>query len=201
MGLDISVYKNAKKVTDPDEVKYVMEHPDAPSEGAYEKGYRIPYLNDAFESRFEGLEVTPYEFAEEWGFRAGSYSGYGSWRRELAELVGVQDLESFWRTCDAMEKQGVTPDLPFWQLLHFSDCEGAIGPVACKALAKDFAEWEERAVEFAKRKYEEEMAAKGLGDRFPWDENGHSDMGWWLNKYREWKKAFEDGVEGWVAFH
>ena len=203
MGLDITAYKNATKVTDPDEVQFVMEHPDAPSEGAYEKGYQIPYKNPAkeFAARFEGLEELPYNAEKGIGFRAGSYSGYGAWRAELAAFVGVQDLEYFWARLDQMVKLGEPEPagMPFWQLLHFSDCEGTIGPDACKALAKDFAAWEERAEEYAKKKHEAEY--DGMDPPEFDGDFGHSQGSYFWKKYKQWKTAFEQGSTGWVAFH
>jgi hypothetical protein len=202
MGLDITAYQNATPVTDPDEVQYVMGHPDAPSEGAYEKGYRIPYKNRGFTARFAGLEELPYNVEEGIGFGAGSYSGYGKWRKELAELVGVLDLEYFWARLDQMERANEPEpvDMPFWQLLHFSDCEGAIGPEACKALAKDFAAWEERAEEYARKKHDAEWEGMDNPPKFD-AEFGHSEGRYFWKKYKQWKRAFEQGSTGWVAFH
>ena len=197
MGLDISVYRNAKKVTDPEKVKAVMEHEEGPREGAYEHNYEFPYINPHFKSRAEGLEEVPYEAEGSGSFRAGSYSGYGLWRKELALLVGITDIEAFWKRCDELESSGRTPDAPFWQLLHFSDCEGAIGPDVCKPLAKDFADWEDRA-----RKHAEEAHLKEYGDDSGVSfENVNSNGGWFWKKYLDWKNAFEQGSTGWVAFH
>lgn len=206
MGLDISAYKNATKVSDPAEVKYVMEHPDAPSEGAYEKGYGLPYKNPAppFASRFGSLEEVPYEAEKGIHFRAGSYSGYGAWRKQLAELVGVQDIRSFWARVTAMEEKGEQPkDMPFWQLLHFSDCEGALGPVVCLALAEDFAKWESRARDYARELHTAAYPGEGEIDFEDMESMNYmvSEGTYFWAKYQEWKTAFEQGSSGWVAFH
>jgi hypothetical protein len=201
MGLDIHAYTNATKVTDLDELKAVRNHEDGQSEGAYLKGYRVPYKNSAFAARFEGLEEVPYEVEGDFHFRAGSYSGYGAWRKELAELVGVQDIEYFWARLEMMAdlNEPDPVDMPFWQLLHFSDCEGVIGPEACKALAKDFVAWEERAKEYAKKKHEKEYGTMRDAPEFD-DGYAHSSGQHFWAKYQEWKEAFKQGSTGWVAF-
>ncbi|MMZ43840.1 hypothetical protein D1872_54080 [compost metagenome] len=69
----------------------------------------------------------------------------------------------------------------FQELIEFSDCEGVIGPVVSAKLAKDFTDYEERA-----RKY---------ADTF---ERGE----WWIEKYQEWKEAFQLAADGGaVDFH
>ena len=68
------------------------------------------------------------------------------------------------------EKEG----LPFVELINFSDCEGVIGPKVAAKLAKDFADYEDRASAFA---------AKFKDDFF-------------LALYREWRRAFEWAADG-----
>ena len=203
MGLDIHVYKNVRPVTDPVVLEKIRNDEDGPSNAAFELGYRMPYINRHFKSRAEGLEPNvPYEYAEDLHFRAGSYSGYGAWRGQLAELVGIMDINAFWDRCERMERRGEEPDIPFWQLLHFSDCEGAIGPVVSKKLAKDFADWEERAEKYA-RKIHEASDIYGNGS-YPFEDAvkhlGGSEGAYFWKKYQEWKSAFENAVEGWLQF-
>ena len=69
--------------------------------------------------------------SEHFGWRAGSYSGYSMFRSELAELGGYVDEE-----CWADPESYV--NAPFFELVHFSDCEGSIGPVAAANLLEDF---------------------------------------------------------------
>lgn len=204
MGLDIRVYKNMTKVTDPAVLEKIQSCEEGPREGAYELGLVVPYINPHFESRAEGIEPgVPYNVSSEWGFRAGSYSGYGAWREQLAELVGITNLQGFWGRCEVMEEQGVEPDVPFWQLLHFSDCEGTLGPVVSKKLAKDFADWEERAEKFAREMHEaSNIYAAGS---YPFEDAvkhlGGSEGAYFWRKYQEWQRAFADAVEGCVVFH
>jgi hypothetical protein len=65
---------------------------------------------------------------------------------------------------------------PFRELLCFSDCDGVIGAQVAAKLARDFAEWDERA--------------KALGDS------------WFYEKYTEWQRCFEMAADdGAVSFH
>src|SRR6476620_2536568 len=55
------------------------------------------------------------------GFRAGSYGGYGQWRKDLADFAGFT-LDEYWEAPDTGQ--------PFYELIHFADNEGTIGPDA-----------------------------------------------------------------------
>lgn len=58
---------------------------------------------------------------------------------------------------------------PFWELIHFADNEGTIGPATAAKLAKDFAEFQAEA-----DKLEDDVEAR-----------------WFREKYADWRKAFE----------
>jgi len=65
-------------------------------------------------------------------FRAGSYGTYAWWRDELARRalgVPAETIEDVLR---------LDPSMPFYELLFFSNTEGAIGPDAAADLAEDF---------------------------------------------------------------
>jgi hypothetical protein len=64
---------------------------------------------------------------------------------------------------------------PFCELINFSDCEGFIGPVTSAKLAKDFRDNLARA------------------------EADEHDDGYWVSKYRDWLKAFEEAAGGGVV--
>jgi hypothetical protein len=150
-------------------------------------GLHIPYINPDFPQRADDLPFSAYRPGRSWGFRAGSYSGYNRWREELAALAGVtlgdrdEDgarLSRFWAECSEMEERGDTPSVRFWQLIHFSDCEGVIGPSICRKLADDFDAMADAAVA------------------------SHTAT-WWLDLYSTWRRAFREAGDtgGWVAFH
>ena len=180
MGLDVTGYKRTVPVKE-HEARAIMEAED-PREAADLFGAHVPTIMDKeFPGRSEGLWLdTPYLAEEEYGFAMGSYSAYNWWRAQLAKLVGIDDLHRWWRENDVATVEG-----PFAELLHFSDCEGTLGPEASRRLARDFAEWQERATEFA---------AKIVS-------SDPDDGPWWIKKYGQMRRAFELGAqEGYVEF-
>lgn len=156
MGLDITAYRNAKKT----------EGVELDSNG-YPKDYDrfdlvsendIEYTEENFPGRTEGVTTGVYEPEESFGFRAGSYGGYNSWRNQLAQIAGFRDATDVWDN----HREG-----PFVELINFSDCEGIIGPKVSAKLAKDFADHADKAgYGYFRDKYDEwrkafEMAADG----------------------------------------
>ena len=121
MGLDITAYSDITLV-------------DEAEDG--EEGVAFLYANRDFPNHNEGIEGY-YRYGSEYDFRAGSYSGYNEWRRQLARLAGYASDRAVWEQ----------PDLegPFVELINFSDCEGVIGPKLCAKLAKDFADFQDAA--------------------------------------------------------
>ena len=115
------------------------------------------YPNDSLLDQSEGIQSGEYvcEGVQD-SFRAGSYSGYSSWRRTLAKMIGW-DIEDLWRNVETLvqrnenlndvlnENDRLSVDIPFVELLHFSDCEGFIGPKTSAKLHSDFLEWDEKA--------------------------------------------------------
>jgi hypothetical protein len=179
MGLDISVWANVQKVA-PDVLDRIMEDPDGPREGIYNElgrdGIWIPEVEN-FPGRVAGLELGMAYLGEKvFSFRAGSYGGYNMWRNQLAQLAGMKSAQEFWNLELEQQKK-----FPFWQLVNFSDCEGIIGPEVSAELAKNFAEFDERAKVF------------------------DPDTGGWnsfYERYKEWKLVFETASEGGlVEFH
>lgn len=177
MGLDITAYRKVRlmdtELTRKDEDYYDFVE---------ENGGFTTYVNEAFPGRADPiLDGRGYETDEEaFGFRAGSYSGYNDWRNQLAELAGYACVESErpYRgkelRCD--ESAFNADSGPFHELISFSDCEGIIGSVAAKKLAKDFADFQEKADSF--------------GDEY------------FRRKYADWRKACEMAADdGCIKFH
>jgi len=170
MGLDITAYSNLQKlecVFNEDEEPL---HPQTRQPFEY---YFQAYINSHFPERAQDLEnKAVYLYDDSFGFRAGSYSGYNQWREQLAHLAGYA-AKPFARY-DSVEMRhdaGAwgTTEGPFWELICFSDCEGVIGPAVCKKLAKDFADFQERAM------------------------SSHDDI--FRSKYDEWLIAFQLAAE------
>lgn len=123
MGLDIVAYKNLKKIEDPKRDDYgELENWDLLE--IYQDV--IGYTEQEFKGRTKGLEAGVYEYKESFGFRAGGYIRYTLFRQTLEKIVSNSQLYEF---------------------LMFSDCEGYIGSVVSKKLAKDFHDLEELARE------------------------------------------------------
>ena len=69
---------------------------------------------------------------------------------------------------------------PFWEMIAFSDCEGVIGSSVSAKLAKDFAEWDERA--------KRHIVVQGPD-------------GWFYEKFCQWRQAYEMAAnDGLVQF-
>lgn len=117
MGLDIVYFRQIHPVLD--------------------DGYHLS-ANPAFPGRADEIKDGQYGSLAHSHFRAGSYSGYNEWRNQLAFLAGYAGAEDAWANCTCG---------PFWELINFSDCEGVIGPVTSAKLAKDFADYQEKADE------------------------------------------------------
>jgi hypothetical protein len=117
MGLDIYAVSRVERVTTP----------ESTDDG-------INVWQDGFD-RIAGLEVGIYQptsKSEEHEFRAGSYSHYNWFRRNLSLMIYGQTSEVVWMNKDAFEGR------PFYELIDFSDCEGVFGPEVSEKLHSDF---------------------------------------------------------------
>lgn len=120
MGLDIRVLKNCK---------FVAEQVE---DEQFENGDLTGLFNKDFPDRSKGMQDGYYEAEYDHSFRAGSYSGYSTWRRALCEhFLGVQP-QVVWNNPDDYK------DKPFFELIMFSDCEGYLSTEVCKKLSNDF---------------------------------------------------------------
>lgn len=165
MGLDITYYANLKERPD-------LQFDDSGDVPDYETQVNFHHNTD-FPGRAEGVkEGVIYEYSESDGFRAGSYGGYNHWRDWLAKVAGYKSAEECWNS----DGKG-----PLYEFIHFSDCEGVIGPVVSAKLAKELAALKNKAEEAAK-------------DTQP--------SGYYMEKFNDWLKAFETAAQGGaVDFH
>ena len=136
MGLDIRVVSKLEKC-------------DIQSDEAYEKYPNVIKVSTKYDLAFNqsaGLEdecYYKYSSSDYKAFRAGSYSGYGKWREQLSEAIGI-NIEDLWvlvsRDIKLNDLLGSNPinEIPFVELLCLSDCEGTIGPIVSKKLHNDF---------------------------------------------------------------
>jgi hypothetical protein len=142
MGLDTSWYRGLKKR---DDVIF-----DGDGEPTNVENYYRPYANDDFAGREKPLEhraVYEYEASGREGIHMG-YGSYNHWRDWLAKIAGwpektYRQYDRDWPSHCVDCWNGATG--PFSELINFSDCEGAIGAEVAAKLAKDFAEYDEKA--------------------------------------------------------
>jgi hypothetical protein len=121
----------------------------------------------AHKAQLEGMKPGRYEYTdqtEQHSFRAGSYSGYNWWRRQLCQFAHGVEPEEVWS--DRQRYRGK----PFVELIDFTDCDGRIGTKVAAKLAQDFRVHKKPAADFATT----------LGP-----END------WLEVYEEFARAFE----------
>lgn len=124
MGLDVEAYKKLTKIDEPKRDEYgdlvdweTLVEVDQST---------LDYTEQYFKGRTQGLVAGEYSSAESLRFRAGAYSYYNRFREKLEKIASNSQL---------------------FEMIMFSDCEGFIGPVVSKKLAKDFNDLEETARE------------------------------------------------------
>jgi hypothetical protein len=109
--------------------------------------YFFLYQNDAaHKTRLTGMKHGLYEYTEQskqHGFRAGSYSGYNWWRRQLCQFALGVEPEEVWQHPRRYRGK------PFVELIDFTDCDGRIGTKVAAKLAQDFREHKKPAADFA----------------------------------------------------
>jgi hypothetical protein len=176
MGLDITAFSRVTKLD------VELDENDEPvNEAVYEDGIRAYVMGER--GQHDHLEDRKfYSYEDAFGFRAGSYSGYNGWREMLAKLAGypLTPIETFCgKTFSHAAACWNGASGAFCELIDFPDNEGVIGPLTSAKLAKDFAEFDERARTF--------------------DAGGD---GWSYKQYCNWRKAFEFASDGgMVVFH
>lgn len=178
MGLDITAYSNlihiGRHIKDPE---CNEGEPCGLDDCCYQEDHIFACAYDSFPQSFRGIPTIgtmksngPHAFllggcyeetlkTVKHRFRAGSYGGYNAWRADLQHQFNPNR----------------DPDMPFYELIWFSDCEGTIGPEACADLLADF---------------------QGHASRY--QPQAH----WWINSYADWTRAFDLGADGGlVDFH
>jgi hypothetical protein len=157
MGLDISVIINLESV-DSKEL----------SDDELESGNLYHMCNEAPSLKKRGGNVKEGFYKGEYtsGFRAGSYSGYGEWRRDLCQIMLDTYPKKVWDNSQVYEGK------PFVELINFSDCEGYFGTDVCAKLAKDF---------------EENRHKLPQKEGFEWD--------YFLERYDLWAEALKKAAE------
>ena len=190
MGLDITAVSEIRPIDLPEGMeKWTDEYYDWESS----KGYSLwtPHNMASFPRHAEGLPDSELVDAdgESYSFRAGSYSGYGEWRNDLALAAGYEGgSEEVWMKADGGEY-----GFPFEELINFPDNEGVIGPVVSQKLYDDFVNYEKDIAHTIDQWYLKMNPEKEYyGD----------DLKWFKIKYNDWKHAFDTARNnGMVIFH
>ena len=191
MGLDISVISQMSPVEIPEGIeKWSEEYYDWESDLGKGSLWSV-WIDPNFPRQGEGLpdaDVVESE-GETYYFRAGSYSGYGEWRNDLALAAGYEGgSEEVWMKAD----EGAY-GFPFEELINFPDNEGVIGPVVSQKLYDDFVNYE-KDIDHAIDQWYLKMN--------PEKEYYGDDVKWFKAKYKDWKYAFDIARKnGMVIFH
>ncbi|WP_432372359.1 hypothetical protein ACRPHP_16695 [Pantoea allii] len=178
MGLDITAYSDIKKLnaTLDDDGEAID---NATGEALQWDGmWFSTWVNPDFPGRADDVEDgAVYSYQDCTGHSIG-YGGHYWWRNKLAEIAGYPLTEQVqYGRIETCHFAGATSaeSGPFFELINFSDCEGVIGTAISRKLAKDFADFEEKAK----------------------SEGGH-----FYENYQHWKNAFDMASNnGCVRFH
>jgi len=179
MGLDITAYARARYVRMPKE--------DDDGDDGYEEGLVRVYVHPEFPRQADGMENRSLWLTsdETHSFRSG-YGGYNVWRNRLCEMANGCTAEALWAKPEADVRAAA-----FGPLIHFSDCEGTIGPETSKRLLDEFLTHRERAVAYAAKL----TAEQSLEAQY----NTGADF---LTRYDDWTRAFTLAADGgFVRFH
>ena len=191
MGLDITAISEIEPVEIPEDIElWSDEYYDWEEEQNFPGSVWNLYQSPNFPEQGEGLpDGSVVSKGEDFSHRAGSYSGYNEWRRLLARAaLGMSD-EEVWNTIDS----GVSySEVPFGELINFSDADGVIGPIASQKLYNDFVKYEEPIMKKLDRFYLKFEDYEIDGETYDW----------FKFKYKDWKEAFRIASNnGAVIFH
>ena len=185
MGLDISAYSNIKRseVQDPDDYDSI-------------RIWKQQYFPDHCELEEGNWEETPDTRTHQ--FRAGSYSGYNTFRNILALCTLGVKAETVW------EAEDIYMNRPFFNLLNFSDCEGIIGPDYSASLFEDFRDNRDRFIRNLKQEIDftkETENPLALEPEFIIEDFSLSDMDieYYTEIYDHWTLAFELAKDGGIV--
>ena len=167
MGLDITAYSKLQVLT-PEEIKAsersIGVRVDFGEEVITLSDSQIKSPNNWIRDMSPGTYYQSPK-TEEYSFRAGSYSGYGTYRKMLSECFLGARPEEVWRN------ESVYRGQPFYEQVNFSDCEGFIGPEFSAKLAEDYEEGRDQWYEYLKESGEE--------------------IEYYMARYDNWTKAFQ----------
>ncbi len=139
MGLDIIAYSKLEPKRD-DRVAEVMDSLFIP-----QGEWVIEFQENEERPRCQDMKPGTWHMTDEtksMDFRAGAYSTYNTFRRILANAILGVTPETVWENEDDFENS------PFYEIINFSDCEGAFGPCDSEKLHHDFVNHEKQFKEY-----------------------------------------------------
>ena len=192
MGLDISYTDKLEKVPEEDVPSGVRGYTDDYYQWEETSPHSLRWVYDQqwWPHHSDGLEEESWYYDKgenKGGFRAGSFSGYNTWRNDLAMAIGwLSGAEGAW-------EEGEQYGPPFMELINFPDNEGYIGPLVSEKLYQDFIKYEDQVMDKV-----DQWFLKMDPDK----EYDVEDLKWFESKYEEWKEAFNQARKGgMVSFH
>lgn len=179
MGLDISAASKLTFVRRVPSIEALDKLYTEFSERKEPFPYFVIHANGrAHASRLRGTRAGLYTYAKGsrgHSFRAGSYSGYGWWRDQLAHFAHNVPAEEIWH--NPRRYRGGA----FVELIDFSDCEGHFGALVSAKLCADFVEHARKARPFSLALNTAEEPNVGA---------------YWLEVYRDFARAFKLAADG-----
>lgn len=178
MGLDVTAYRGLKAIDCVFDADGELIDPQTrePLENCLQLGYQH---SDHAERSADIDLAAVYSYDKAMDGPSLGYGRYSNWRNQLAELAGYTPLPDEERGGSELRHDmgaWMSDGGPFWELIHFSDCEGTLGTAVCQKLAKDFKDFEDKASTF-------------LDETF-------------LSRYQEFHKLFDFASDnGVVKFH
>lgn len=179
MGLDISAYSKVKFDLPYDEENdyyhRLENHPDFAAQLGDLKGKVF------LVEKHRPKKTDEKNYEEHIGFRAGSYGGYGQFRRTICKIVNDCEIEHLWAELE--KEDAYYGDFTMSYLLNFSDCEGYICAEISDILFTEF------VINRAKVLAAVEKNPSGFSP-------------WFMETYDNWTRAFGLAKDnGLVTFH
>ena len=167
MGLDIVAFKDVELIKVVKTWEEYEEHQNEETE-------QVDWVSFYDVSSKIADPIVPggvYKYQDRHRFCAGSYTGYNNWRNNLSIYALGVEAEKVWKNRSNYN------NMPFVELIDFSDCQGVIGTKCCTKLLADFVDHEDKI--------------RNIKDK--------SD--WFMESYDDWKKAFQYGSQnGYILF-
>lgn len=130
MGLDVSVYKNIELCDEDDDYDFMVY---------------LPY--EAWDYKIKNLIRDAYYNGDRIADVGVSY-GYGTHSRFRESLIMMMGREDLLDSNKEIDYSKLTSDLPFYDFIDFSDCEGCLDWEISEKIYNDFQKFYDKAMKF-----------------------------------------------------